>query len=141
PGAGADIDTYPSATAGGYDASADLASRRHTPGMKRLVWLVGVAAVAVSSAGASTHATLRLADSGPVVLRGAGFAAGEHVRVSVVTGAEHAAKRLTARPTGRFTVRFASLDANACAAFGARAIGDKGSRAIYKRAPGMCPAP
>jgi hypothetical protein len=109
--------------------------------MKRLVWIVVAAAVAVGPAGASSHATLRLADSGPVVLRGAGFAAGEHVRVLVVAGTEHAAKRLTARPTGRFIVRFASLDANACAAFGATAIGDKGSRAIYKRAPGMCPAP
>ena len=110
--------------------------------MKRSVWiLVVAAAVAASSAGASSRATLRLADSGPVVLRGAGFAAGEHVRVSVVAGTEHAAKRMTARSTGRFTVRFASLSAGACEAFGATAIGDKGSRAIYKRAPGMCPAP
>ena len=48
---------------------------------------------------------------------------------------------LASRPTGRFTVRFASLSANTCAAFGATAIGDKGSRATYKRSPGMCPAP
>jgi hypothetical protein len=109
--------------------------------MRRLVLIAVAAAVAVGSGGASSHATLRLADSGPVVLRGAGFAAGEHVRVSVVAGAEHATKRMTARPAGRFTVRFASLSANACAAFGATAIGDKGSRATYKRAPGMCPAP
>jgi hypothetical protein len=110
--------------------------------MKRFVWLVVVAAaVAATSAGASSHATLRLADSGPVVLRGVGFAAGEHVRVSVVAGTAHAAKRMTARPTGRFVARFPSLSANACTAFGATAIGDKGSRASYKRAPGMCPAP
>jgi hypothetical protein len=109
--------------------------------MKRLALIAAAAAVAVSPAGASSHATLRLADSGPVVLRGAGFAAGEHVRVSVVTGVKHAAKRLTARPTGRFTARFATLSADTCAGFGATAIGDKGSRAIYKRSPGMCPAP
>ena len=109
--------------------------------MKRFAWIAVAAGIAVSSAGASSHATLRLADSGPVVLRGAGFAAGEHVRVSVVAGTEHAAKRMTARLTGRFTVRFPSLSAGACAAFGATAIGDKGSRAIYKRAPGVCAAP
>jgi len=109
--------------------------------MKRLASILGAAAIAVSAAGASTHATLRLADDDAIVLRGAGFVAGEHVRVSVVAGTEHAAKRVIARPTGRFTVRFASLSANTCAAFGATAIGDKGSRATYKRSPGMCPAP
>jgi len=106
-----------------------------------LVLAVVVAAATLATAGATVRPTLRLADSDPVMFRGAGFVPGEHVRVFVVAGREHAAKRLTARPTGRFTVRFTSLDPNACAAFGATAIGDKGSRATYKRAPGMCPAP
>jgi hypothetical protein len=98
-------------------------------------------AFVVASGWATARPTLRVADAGPVVLRGAGFLPGEHVRVTVVAGPKHAAKRLTARPAGTFTVRFASLSAGACAAFGATAIGDKGSRAIYKRSPGMCPAP
>jgi hypothetical protein len=109
--------------------------------MKRLATVLVAAAVVVGSAGATSRATLRVADAGPVVLRGAGFHAGEHVRVSVVAGMQRASKRVTTRPAGRFTVRFASLSADACAAFGASAIGDKGSRAFYKRAPGMCPAP
>jgi hypothetical protein len=42
---------------------------------------------------------------------------------------------------GGFVVRFSSLDPNACSGFFASAVGNKGSRASFKRAPGMCPAP
>lgn len=109
--------------------------------MSILCAAVAVTVLVVSAAGATARPTLRVADAGPVVLRGAGFVPGEHVRVAVVAGSKHAAKRLTARPAGTFTVRFANLSAGECAVFGATAIGDKGSRAGYKRAPGMCAAP
>jgi hypothetical protein len=88
----------------------------------------------------TTHARLRLMDADPVTFRGAGFKAQERVRVVVIAG-ERAAKRTTASLRGVFVVRFKGLDPNACTAFGASAVGNEGSRASFKRAPGMCPAP
>jgi hypothetical protein len=84
--------------------------------------------------------TLRLMDTSPIAFRGAGFKAHERVRVSVYAG-ERATKRLTAGARGRFVVRFSGLDPNACVGFSAVAVGNEGSRASFKRAPGMCPAP
>ena len=79
-------------------------------------------------------------DASPVSFRGTGFKPHEHVRVSVYAG-ERAAKRVVAGARGGFVVRFSGLDPNACAGFGALAVGDEGSRASFKRPPGMCPAP
>jgi len=79
-------------------------------------------------------------DASPVAFRGLGFKPHERVRVSVYAG-ERAAKRVAAGARGGFVVRFAGLDPNACAGFGAVAVGNQGSRASFKRAPGMCPAP
>ena len=107
----------------------------------RIVTPFVLALVLLGSAGAASRPTLRITDDQPLVLRGAGFRPGEHVKVSVYAGTAGATKRMTATARGVFRARFANLDANACSAFGASAIGDKGSRAIYKRAPGMCPAP
>jgi hypothetical protein len=96
--------------------------------------------VTLASAGATARPALRLVDASPLALRGTGFKAREHVRVSVYAG-ERASKRTTASLRGRFTVRFAGLDPSVCAGFSASAVGDKGSRASFKRAPGMCPQP
>ena len=79
-------------------------------------------------------------DASPVAFRGVGFKPGERVRVSVYAG-ERATKRLTAGARGGFVVRFAGLDPNACTGFSAVAVGNEGSRASFKRAPGVCPAP
>jgi hypothetical protein len=79
-------------------------------------------------------------DANPIAFRGAGFKAHERVRVSVFAG-ERATKRLTAGIRGGFVVRFTALDPNACAGFSAVAVGSEGSRASFKRGPGMCPAP
>jgi hypothetical protein len=79
-------------------------------------------------------------DASPVAFRGVGFKPRERVRVSVYAG-ERATKRLTVGPRGGFVVRFAGLDPNACTGFSAVAVGNEGSRAGFKRAPGMCPAP
>jgi hypothetical protein len=79
-------------------------------------------------------------DASPVAFRGTGFKEHERVRVSVYAG-ERATKRLTAGVRGGFVVRFAGLDPNACVGFSALAVGNEGSRASFKRAPGMCPAP
>jgi hypothetical protein len=79
-------------------------------------------------------------DASPVAFRGTGFKPGERVRISVYAG-ERATKRTAAGARGRFVVRFAGLDPNACSGFSALAVGNEGSRASFKRAPGMCPAP
>ena len=91
-------------------------------------------------ASATTRPALRLLDASPLAFRGTGFKAHEHVRVSVYAGSR-ATKRTTAGLRGRFTIRFVGLDPNACTGFSAVAIGSEGSRASFKRAPGMCPAP
>src|SRR5919197_1624729 len=93
-----------------------------------------------AEAQATTRPTLRLMDTSLVALRGSGFKAHERVRVSVYAGAR-ATKRVTAGAHGRFVVRFPTLDPNACAGFFASAVGNEGSKASFKRPPGMCPAP
>ena len=113
--------------------------------MKLVGLLVAVVALAVSvatlaSAGVTARPTLRLVDASPVALRGTGFKAHERVRVSVYAG-ERATKRVSTGARGRFLVRFSSLDPNACIGFSAVAVGNEGSRASFKRSPGMCPAP
>ena len=107
-----------------------------------IVLVVALAAgtASLAAANATTRPALRLVDAGPVVLRGTGFKAREHVRVAVYAQTR-AAKRVTANLHGTFTVRFAGLDPNACAGFSATAVGDEGSRASFKRPPGQCPAP
>jgi hypothetical protein len=110
------------------------------------VKLIGllVAAVAlalpIASARAVSRPALRLMDAGPVAFRGTGFKPHERVRISVYAG-ERAAKRVVAGARGRFVVRFAGLNPNACAGFSALAVGNEGSRAVFKRPPGTCPAP
>jgi hypothetical protein len=110
----------------------------------RLTVLLLLGLVAGSVAGpttaGSTRATLRLADEAPLAFSGAGFRANEHVRVVVVAG-PRAAHWTTAGARGRFVVRFRGMYVDACRGFSATAIGDRGSRATYKRAPGECPAP
>ena len=89
---------------------------------------------------ATIEPRLRLLDADPVAIRGTGFKAHERVRVTVYAG-ELAAKRVVAGSRGRFVVRFPALDPNACSGFWASAVGNQGSRASFKRSPGMCPAP
>jgi hypothetical protein len=121
---------------------AALEHRGHTVEVKLVGLLVVAAALAVSvaSARAVARPALRLMDASPVAFRGTGFKPHERVRISVYAG-ERAAKRVVASVRGRFVVRFSNLDPNACAGFGAVAVGNEGSRAVFKRSPGMCPAP
>ena len=48
---------------------------------------------------------------------------------------------ITGRGKGSFTMRVAGVDANACQGFSATAMGDRGSRATFKRVPGQCALP
>jgi hypothetical protein len=113
--------------------------------MRRAVLLVAAVVLAATvatfaSARAATRPALRLVDTSPVAFRGTGFEAHERVRISVYAGTR-ATRRVTAGLRGAFTVRFAGLDPSACAGFSALAVGNEGSRASFKRPPGMCPAP
>ena len=110
--------------------------------MRRAVLLVAavVLAATFASARAATRPALRLVDTSPVAFRGTGFKAHERVRVSVYAGTR-ATRRTTAGLRGGFTVRFAGLNPSACAGFSAVAVGNKGSRASFKRPPGECPQP
>jgi len=90
---------------------------------------------------AAPQATLRLVDdTAPALLRGAGFQPREHVRLVIVAGTTRTVRKVVATRLGRFTVPLQD-DANACVGFAARATGNKGSRATFKRAPGQCPVP
>jgi len=99
----------------------------------------GVGSAMPSAAGVS-RPVLRLVDSSPVTFRGAGFVPNEHVRV-VLVEKTRAYRSVVASAEGRFVVRFPGADANDCMGFSAIAVGDRGSRATYKRAPGECAQP
>ena len=75
------------------------------------------------------------------MFRGVGFKPAERVRIEIDAGNRDVTRRTTASATGGFTMRVSGVDANACASFGAIAIGNKGSRATVKRAPGQCALP
>jgi hypothetical protein len=114
-----------------------------------LVLLVALLVTVATAAGAlsagsgarSAPARLRLVDTDPVTLRATGFKAHEHARLSISADKVSVRRSATAGSGGGFTMRLPGVDANACTGFSVTAIGDRGSRATYKRAPGMCPVP
>jgi hypothetical protein len=116
---------------------------RHTSCVRRVgaILLAAVfgGAVAAPTTAVTTRPALRLADDAPLMLSGSGFRASEPVKVVAIAG-KRATHWVTAGSGGRFAVRFRGMDANACRGLTATAIGDRGSRATYKRAPGQCPA-
>lgn len=123
----------------------------HTAAVRRVLTLAlgllvlavpatGVAAPPGVQVGLANGPLLRIVDTDPVTLRGAGFRASERVTVVVRAGAR-ARGRAVANAAGGFTLRLVGVDANACKGFSAVAVGNEGSRAVFKRAPGQCPAP
>jgi hypothetical protein len=90
-----------------------------------------------ATSAAQSKATLRLVQSGTLVVRGAHFLAGERVRVTVVTE-RTLAKRTTAAGNGSFAVRFDVL-LDRCNAATVTATGNRGSRARVKLPQRMCP--
>jgi hypothetical protein len=116
----------------------------HNGVMTRMLVLIALlAALGAATAPAATrttHAALRLLDSTPPAVRGVGFKPYEHVRVAVYAGKITIARRI-ATAAGVFTVRIAGPGVNTCAGFSVIATGNMGSRASFKRAPGLCPAP
>jgi hypothetical protein len=96
--------------------------------------------IAGATTAAATQPSLRLGSESPLMFSGSGFRSGEHVRVVAVAG-RRAVHWVTAGSRGRFVVRFRGMNADVCRGLAAVAVGDEGSRATYKRAPGVCPAP
>jgi len=104
-----------------------------------LAILGSLAALLGQTTAAPPKATLRLVDdSAPAALRGLGFRPREHVRLTVVSGTERSVRKVVATRLGRFVVRL-QADVNACTGFSASAVGNMGTRATLKRAPGQCP--
>jgi hypothetical protein len=103
-----------------------------------LLATVGAGAVAAPTTAVSTRPALRVAEPSPLMISGTGFRASEHVRVVAIAG-KRATHWVTAGARGRFAVRFRGMYADTCRGLTAIAIGDLGSRATYKRAPGECP--
>jgi hypothetical protein len=103
-----------------------------------LLALAAAGGLASPTTATSTRATLRLGDESPLTVSGSGFRAQEHVRVVAVSG-KRAVRSVTAGAGGRFAVRFTGMSVNACRGVSVTAIGDRGSRAMYKRPPGQCP--
>jgi hypothetical protein len=64
---------------------------------------------------AATRPVLRIADDGPLTLRGTSFRPGDRVRVTVHTGPATYVRLTRAGRLGRFTVRFAGVRLNFCA--------------------------
>jgi hypothetical protein len=96
------------------------------------------AAALAQSAAATPGAALGLVDDAPATLRGSGFQPREHVRIVIVAGTTRTIRKVVATARGRFAVRVRA-DANDCVGFSATAVGNKGTRATLKRAPGQCP--
>jgi hypothetical protein len=112
------------------------------PAVRRVVVLllatIAAGAVAGPTTALTTRPALRLAEPSPLMFSGTGFRASEHVRVVAIAG-KPATHWVTAGARGRFAVRFRGMSADTCRGLTAVAIGDLGSRATYKRAPGECP--
>jgi hypothetical protein len=101
-----------------------------------------LAALSVSTSGAATsiRPTLRVMDTDVAMVRGTGFKAHEHVRLVVGDGRRRVLLTTTGSGGG-FTMRIATMNIGACTGFSITATGDRGSRAVYKRAPGVCQPP
>jgi hypothetical protein len=113
-----------------------------------LLTAVSGTAVACGGANASPRTTsavrstpaLHLLDGYPVAVRGTGFKARERVVVTAV-GGKRLERRTTASSRGAFTMLLPGVDAGACTGFSVTAVGNLGSRATFKRSPGVCPQP
>jgi hypothetical protein len=95
--------------------------------------LLSLAAVPAdaASADAARDARLRLEKLSPLTLIGNAFGKRERVRVTITpTSSAPVTKRLRAKRTGTFLVRFPGVET--CSGFEAVAIGRRGSRASFQ---------
>jgi len=89
-------------------------------------------------ASAATRPALRLVSANdPMVVKGTGFRAKEHVRVTVKITSPAATWRRTATATrrGQFQATIGLVQLGRCGAFTVTAAGSKGSKATLKHPP------
>ena len=105
------------------------------------VLLVAGLLPSAGASGSGSKARLTVVDRSPVSVHGAGFHAGEAVRVrAIVRGGPRLAKSVVAGRNGAFRARFASLSAGRCSLVTVQATGARGSRASYTSYPLCGPA-
>jgi hypothetical protein len=107
--------------------------------MKLLPALIGVALLA-PAAGATTHASLKVNGTNPVMIVGTQFQPAENVRVTVTAAGERRTRTTVASATGAFKTRFVGLEAPGPCGVTAVAIGAKGSRAVWMPRLMLCGA-
>jgi hypothetical protein len=91
-------------------------------------------AVPIAATGSAATPSLHVVKLMPLVVRGAGFRAQEHVRVTAQTNPAQL-KRVTATLTGGFRVTFDDVLVSRCDNFRVIAVGNLGSRVVIKRLP------
>lgn len=107
----------------------------------RILLATALIALGAVTAANATSPTLRLVDRSPLLVRGSGFKAGEHVRVWLVLTTSRRYRDTLAGAAGGFTVRFTVTPLQCPFLRSLTATGSKGSRAALKLPPSMCPQP
>jgi hypothetical protein len=105
--------------------------------------LAAIAATAVtavmvtgtSGGSARPLASLRLVRTEPFVVRGVGFKAREHARLTLTVANDQTVRRVIARAAGGFVVSFGVVPLSRCDGYLVVAVGNRGSRAALKRPP------
>jgi hypothetical protein len=87
--------------------------------------------------GGATRPSLRLLSTHPVRVRGAGFVAGETVRVSVRAGEASGRRRVVAGRGGAFAATL-HVAVPGCTSVSASAVGASGDRAVAARLRVLC---
>lgn len=107
--------------------------------MRALGGIAAAALVVVAiAAAAPQRPSLRLVDNAPATFSGRAFKPRESVRVAFLEPGGRAV-RVRATRAGTFIATFNGIAIDRCEQAFVRAIGGRGSRAIYKRLPGpMC---
>ena len=99
-----------------------------------------VPAGAAADQAASERARLQVVMGASLVARGTHFVPGEQVTVTIAAGQKRM-KRTVANGQGGFVVRFRMSFTRCSSGFIALAVGNRGSRAMVKRPPMLCPHP
>jgi hypothetical protein len=105
-----------------------------------LLCVAALAAPSTSLSGPTQSARLRLVQTAPLTLRGAGFRPHERVRVVYATDRTWTVRTI-ADAAGGFTVRFRTVHFVPCELPRISAVGAQRSRAVLKLVPPACPAP
>jgi hypothetical protein len=103
--------------------------------------VIALGSTGTVAAGTERRPALRLLDSMPLVVRGTGFRAGEHVRLTLLTPRPTRTAARTASRAGTFTARITLTPILCQRARAVVAVGDRGSRARLKLAGSDCWAP